>query len=144
MSIDSTTTPSQLSSFKNRLDLNLQQNKPLQSTLSQSDHLPPSRHSITVPSKDGHHQHRFGVRHRTMSASEEGSTDTVTELTSMPSYANKHNNKRDRRSTDLKLPVEQHDQTAAERRNSIPQLYLSALFPNAFRNTKHHHKNNIK
>jgi hypothetical protein len=144
MSIDSTATPPPLSSFKNRLDLNLQQNKPLKSTLSQADHLLPSRHSITVASKDPHHQQRFGIRQRTMSASQEGSTDTVTELTSMPSYATKHQNKRDRRSTDLKLPVEHHDQTAADRRNSIPQLYLSALFPNAFRHTKHHQKNNTK
>ncbi|CAF4135432.1 unnamed protein product [Adineta steineri] len=147
MSVDSTASPTQLSTFKNRVDLNSPPNKALQSTLSQSDHYPPSRHSMAGPPKDHHHylhHHppRSSSRTRTMSASEETSADTITELTSIPAYTNKHSIKRDRRTSELKPPVDHNDLTSSDRRNSTPQIYFSSLIPHAFRNAKHHHKTN--
>ena len=147
MSIDSTTTPEQLSVYKNRFDLSSHPNKTLQATLSQNSQFPLSRHSLKSTTKDRNLPSPL-TRTRTMSASEEGTGDTVTELTAMPTFANKHDAKhdakRDRRGSELKLPVDKNEQTSTERRNSTPQLHLSSLLPHAFRNPKHHHKTNAK
>ncbi|CAF1387878.1 unnamed protein product [Adineta ricciae] len=154
MSVESTATSSasQMPAFKNRLDVYLQPSKPLQPSLSHNDHLPPARHSINVTTRDHHHnqqqqqqqQQQNGSRPRTMSASEEASADTVGELTTVPSYSNRHLHKRDRRSSDMKGASEHHDTSAVDRRNSSPQVYLNALFSHGFRNTKHHHKASTK
>ena len=57
MSVESTATSatSQIPAFKNRLDVYLQPSKPLQTSLSHNDHLPPARHSINITTRDHHH-----------------------------------------------------------------------------------------
>lgn len=149
MSVESTATSStsQIPAFKNRLDVYLQPSKPLQASLSQSDHLPPARHSINITTRDHQQQQQQqqnGSRSRTMSASEESSADTVGELTAVPSHSNRHLHKRDRRSSEMKGANEHHDTSAVDRRNSSPQVYLNALFSHGFRNPKHHHKASTK
>jgi hypothetical protein len=143
MSFDSTTAPEQLSVYKNRFDLTSNPNKALQATLSQNSQFPLSRHSLKSATKDRNPPPPL-TRTRTMSASEEGTADTVTELTAMPTFANKHDAKRDRRASELKLPADKNEHASGERRNSTPQLHLSSLLPHAFRNPKHHHKTNAK
>jgi hypothetical protein len=140
MSFDST------SSYEDRDDLNVYQNKALKSTLSQRDNFPHSRHSVKAATKDSYTRQppQSNPRLRTMSASEEASADTVTELTAMPTFSNKQDHKHDRRGSELKLPTERNGFTTADRRNSTPQLHLSALLPHPFRHPKNHHKTNTK
>jgi len=132
------------STYKNRLDINLNRNKPLQSTLSQREHIPVSHHSLKSPSRESYRQERSKSRPRTLSGSSEPTKDTITELTSTTTSSNKDDHQHDRRCSELKPMVERHDHTSVDRRNSIPQLHLSSLFPNPFRNQKHHNKPNTK
>ncbi|CAF1039147.1 unnamed protein product [Rotaria sordida] len=114
--------------------------KTLKSSLSQPDNYQYSRHSV----KDCHN-HSFS-KSRTMSISEETSTDLLTDLSSVPYNAYKQvNNKNNRRFSELKPPLlQQTHGTNTERRNSTPQINLSFLLPYPFRSKKHQHKNTIK
>jgi len=125
------------STYKNRVDINLNHNKTLQSTLSQRERIPVTHHSLKSPSRENYRQERSKSRTRTVSGSSETTKDTVTELP--PTAAS--SNKDDRRHSELKQLVERHDHTSVDRRNSIPQLHLSSLFPNPFRNQKHQKPN---
>lgn len=133
------------STFKNRIDINLNHNKPLQTTFSQREHMPVTRNSLKSPSKERYRRDRSNSRTRAISVSADPSADTITELTATtPTSSNKHDNKHDRRHSEMKPTTEQHDHTPVERRNSTPQLHFSSLFSYPFRNPKHHHKPNIK
>lgn len=130
------------SQYKNRLDIDLNA-KQSQPTVSHRDH--PSiitRHSLKSPSSERYRQERAHVRSRTMSGSNDLNVDTVPELTS--TFIHKHDDKNDRRYSDLKTSIERHDQTPVDRRNSTPQSHLSAIFSHPFRNQKHHQKVNSK
>jgi hypothetical protein len=126
------------STYKNRLDLNLLHNKPLQSTLSQQESDSRTRSTLLNSAKDRQRQDRSKSRNRTQSNSLDTPPDTVTDSTSKPTLLNKPESKNDRRFSELKISMD-HNDPNGERRYSTPQLHLSALFPNAFRNQKHHH-----
>lgn len=126
------------SNYTNRIDITLQTNKSLQGTLSHQSHAPVSRHSLKSATRERHRQERSQSRNRTSSVSGNVPTSpTVIELASPT-------NKNDRRFSDLKRTVDQHDHTAIDRRNSTPPLHLSSFFSHTFFNPKHHHKTHAK
>jgi hypothetical protein len=141
MSIDSPPSSHQdLSTFKRRFEMNLHPNKPLQTTLSQSEHFTSSRQSLKSPPKE--QRHSQSERNRTMSVSDEASAaDTAAEPVSIPVLSNKHDTKRDKRGNELKPIVDRHDTTHVERRYSTPQLHFSSLIPHPFRNNKNNKTN---
>jgi hypothetical protein len=128
------------STFKNRIDINLQSNKPLQSTIqstySEREHIPVSRNSLKTSSREHRRQDRSKSRTRTFSVSANKPVDTVTEITD--------SNKHDRRQNEVKPTVERHEHIPVERRYSTPQLHLSTFLPHAFRNPKHYHRANTR
>jgi hypothetical protein len=127
------------SGYKNRADLNPLMTKPLQSSLSQQEPESRTRSTFLSPMKERQRHERSKSRSRTQPISPDTPTDTVAELTAKASSSNKHEDKNDRRYSELKPSMDQHDPVTGERRYSTPQLHLSAIFPQAFRNQKNHH-----
>jgi hypothetical protein len=134
-------------SYKDHLDIHLNNNKLLQPALSHGDPDPPTRHSLKSASKEAYRQQLAKARNRTLSVSVGKSDESLAELNSIAA-SNKQDDKEDRRYSELKPIFSRREQTAVERRNSTPQLHLSSLFPHAFRLQKekhqHHHKSNSK
>ncbi|CAF0786828.1 unnamed protein product [Rotaria sordida] len=144
MSIDSapSSPPPRLSLFKNRAPTHLHPNKPLDSHISQSEQNLEKQPSKS-PKKDRIRQHRSQLRIRAMST-EDPLPDTPVELTQIPVLTNKSDNKRDKRTSEIKSTFEKDHHLPLEHRNSIAQIHFSSFLPHALRNPKHHQKTNTK